>query len=92
MSSKPSPGARIAAALRRFPIYVDPSYASALPAADRRRLAARLKKMPVPTFIVLVPLVWGLVRRTEGLPMFGAPTVAELEGERRRQRSSVSRK
>src|SRR3954454_20401979 len=30
--------------------------------------------------IVLVPLVWGLVRRTEGLPMFGSPTVAELEG------------
>ncbi|QKG19614.1 hypothetical protein [Actinomadura verrucosospora] len=59
MSSKPSPGARIAAALRRFPIYVDPSYASALPAADRRRLAARLKKMPVPTYIVLVPLVQG---------------------------------
>jgi uncharacterized protein len=33
--------------------------------------------------IVLVPLVWGLLRRTEGLPMFGAPTVAELEGEHR---------
>ena len=29
--------------------------------------------------IVLVPLVWGLIRRTEGLPMFGSPTVAELE-------------
>jgi uncharacterized protein len=32
--------------------------------------------------VVLVPLVWGVIRRTEGLPMFGAPTVAELEGER----------
>ena len=31
--------------------------------------------------VVLVPLVWGLIRRTEGLPMFGSPTVAELEGE-----------
>jgi hypothetical protein len=31
--------------------------------------------------IVFVPLVWGAIRRTEGLPMFGAPTVAELEGE-----------
>jgi uncharacterized membrane protein YfcA len=30
--------------------------------------------------VVLVPLVWGVIRRTEGLPMFGAPTVAELEG------------
>jgi hypothetical protein len=59
VSSKPSPGERIAAALRRSPVYVDPSYASALPAADRRRLAARLKKMPVRTYIVLVPLVKG---------------------------------
>lgn len=29
--------------------------------------------------LVVVPLVWGLVRRTEGLPMFGSPTVKELE-------------
>src|SRR4249919_2569524 len=29
--------------------------------------------------VVLLPLVWGLVRRTEGLPMFGAPTIAQLE-------------
>ncbi len=29
--------------------------------------------------LVVLPLVWGLVRRTEGLPMFGAPTVAELD-------------
>ena len=41
--------------------------------------------------IVLVPLVWGLLRRSQGLPMFGAPTVAELEGESR-QSSSVDRK
>lgn len=32
--------------------------------------------------VVLVPLVWGFIRRSEGLPMFGSPTVAELEGER----------
>jgi uncharacterized protein len=30
--------------------------------------------------VVVVPLVWGLIRRSYGLPMFGAPTVAELEG------------
>ena len=35
--------------------------------------------------LVLVPIVWGLLRRGQGLPMFGAPTVAELEGERRRE-------
>ena len=29
--------------------------------------------------LVLVPLVWGLIRRTQGLPMFGSPTVAQLE-------------
>jgi hypothetical protein len=31
--------------------------------------------------VVVVPLVWGVLRRQQGLPMFGAPTVAELEGE-----------
>lgn len=30
--------------------------------------------------VVLVPLVWGVLRRRQGLPMFGAPYVAELEG------------
>jgi uncharacterized membrane protein YfcA len=31
--------------------------------------------------VVVLPLVWGLIRRTQGLPMFGSPTVSELEGE-----------
>lgn len=31
------------------------------------------------SLLVLVPVVWGLVRRTRGLPMFGTPTVAEIE-------------
>jgi uncharacterized membrane protein YfcA len=30
--------------------------------------------------LVVVPLVWGFLRKGQGLPMFGAPTVAELEG------------
>jgi uncharacterized membrane protein YfcA len=34
--------------------------------------------------VVLVPLGWGLIRRTEGMPMFGAPTVAQLEGDESR--------
>jgi len=38
--------------------------------------------------LVLVPIVWGVLRRREGLPMFGAPTVAEIESGQRR-RSSV---
>jgi uncharacterized protein len=29
--------------------------------------------------LVLVPLVWGLLRRYHGLPMFGPPSVAQLE-------------
>ena len=29
--------------------------------------------------LALVPFVWGLLRKQTGLPMFGAPTVAELE-------------
>jgi uncharacterized membrane protein YfcA len=29
--------------------------------------------------VVVLPFVWGLIRRTLGLPLFGAPTVAELE-------------
>jgi uncharacterized membrane protein YfcA len=29
--------------------------------------------------VVLLPLVWGLIRRSQGIPMFGSPTVAELE-------------
>ncbi|SNS69761.1 hypothetical protein SAMN05443665_10088 [Actinomadura meyerae] len=59
MSSEPSPGERLAAALRRSPIYVDPSLASALPQADRARLVAKFRKLPVPVFVVLVPLVKG---------------------------------
>jgi uncharacterized membrane protein YfcA len=30
--------------------------------------------------LLLVPLVWGVLRRQQGLPMFGAPTVSEIEG------------
>lgn len=29
--------------------------------------------------LVLVPFIWGLIRKQNGLPMFGAPTVAEIE-------------
>lgn len=59
MSTEPSPGDRLAAALRRSPVYVDPSLASALPAADRARLIAKFRKLSVPVFVVLVPLVKG---------------------------------
>jgi uncharacterized protein len=29
--------------------------------------------------VVLVPLVWGLIRRATGLPMFGSPSLAQVE-------------
>ena len=29
--------------------------------------------------VVLVPLLWGLLRKGQGLPMFGAPTVDDIE-------------
>jgi uncharacterized membrane protein YfcA len=29
--------------------------------------------------LVLVPLIWGLLRKGQGLPMFGSPTVSELD-------------
>lgn len=32
--------------------------------------------------LVVVPVVWGFLRKSQGLPMFGAPTVADLEGVR----------
>lgn len=38
--------------------------------------------------VVLVPLIWGILRRGQGLPMFGAPTVAELEGTSSERRPS----
>jgi hypothetical protein len=29
--------------------------------------------------LVLVPVLWGIVRRSHGLPMFGTPTIEEIE-------------
>lgn len=40
--------------------------------------------------LVVVPIVWGFLRRGQGLPMFGAPTVAELEGTAPPGRDSAS--
>ncbi|MEO3786784.1 hypothetical protein ABGB12_25945 [Actinocorallia sp. B10E7] len=59
MSVEPSPGTEIAEALRRSPVYADPSLEAALPAAKRRVLLARIEAAPMPVFVVLVPLVKG---------------------------------
>jgi hypothetical protein len=29
--------------------------------------------------LLVLPIVWGFLRRSQGLPMFGSPTIAELE-------------
>jgi hypothetical protein len=33
--------------------------------------------------VFVLPVVWGLLRRSQGLPMFGAPTVSQLEEPRK---------
>lgn len=40
------------------------------------------------TMVVLVPLIWGVLRKEQGLPMFGAPTVAELDDPRHAARAA----
>lgn len=40
--------------------------------------------------VALVPLVWGALRRTEGLPFLGAPTVQQIEEGRVRYRNDHS--
>ncbi|MGH3381908.1 MAG: hypothetical protein ACRDP6_44985, partial [Actinoallomurus sp.] len=52
-------GAGIAQALRRSPIYVDPAYAGALPKATRENLVKRIRRSPVPIYVVLVPILQG---------------------------------
>ena len=54
MASEPH---AIVAALRRSPVYVAPSLASALP--DPQRLVVAIRSAPVPVFAVIVPLVAG---------------------------------
>ena len=29
--------------------------------------------------LVVLPVVWGFIRKSQGLPMFGSPTLAQLE-------------
>ena len=53
------PGPQIAAALRKSPLYIDPSLASAFPAAGRQELLAAIRKAPAPTYVLAIPLVSG---------------------------------
>jgi hypothetical protein len=50
---------RIAEALRRSPIYLDPAYESSLPKARRDPVVERIRRSPIPIYVVLVPIVAG---------------------------------
>ncbi|MFI5523172.1 hypothetical protein [Streptomyces platensis] len=54
-----SPGQKIADALRRSPVHVDPSLTSAVDAEQQRELAARIRRTHLPIRVALVPLVEG---------------------------------
>ncbi|MFI1091993.1 hypothetical protein [Streptomyces sp. NPDC020917] len=55
----PSAGQRIADALARSPVYVDPAYAAAVPPAEQSRLTARIGRTKLPIKVALVPLTKG---------------------------------
>ncbi|MFF3541219.1 hypothetical protein [Streptomyces platensis] len=54
-----SPGQKIADALRRSPVHVDPSLTSAVDAKQQRELATRIRRTHLPIRVALVPLVEG---------------------------------
>ncbi|MGI5121640.1 hypothetical protein ACQEU5_19200 [Marinactinospora thermotolerans] len=50
---------QIVSSLRESPIYVDPSYASAMPEEQRRELAEDIQDSGVPLYVIMVPLIHG---------------------------------
>ncbi|GHH58205.1 hypothetical protein FHS35_007251 [Streptomyces umbrinus] len=55
----PSPGERIASALRSSPVYVDPVYEKSVPPARQDQLARRIARTGLPIKVVLTPLIKG---------------------------------
>lgn len=55
----PSPGQRIADALKESPVYVAPGLESAVTPADQRRLADRITESGIPIRVVLIPFAKG---------------------------------
>ena len=60
------PGSQIAAALRKSPLYVDPSLSSAFPAAARKSILSAIRKAPTPVFVLAIPMVSGSQWSTSG--------------------------
>ncbi|MFF1698276.1 hypothetical protein ACFVXC_32425 [Streptomyces sp. NPDC058257] len=58
-SPAPSPGQKIADALRTSPVYVDAAYADSIPPARQKRLARQIEKTGLPIKVALVPVVQG---------------------------------
>ncbi|MFC4492655.1 hypothetical protein ACFPA8_00705 [Streptomyces ovatisporus] len=58
-AAPPSPGEKIADALRESPVYVDPAYEQAVPPDRQRRLVHQIERTGLPLYVVLVPLVEG---------------------------------
>lgn len=56
---EPSPGKKIADALRESPVYVDPAYEQTVPPARQRSLVRQIERTGLPLYVVLVPLVEG---------------------------------
>ena len=57
--AEPAPGQRIADALRRSPVYVDPAFTSALPRDRQRALVRQIERTGIPIRVVIVPFVKG---------------------------------
>lgn len=55
----PSPGEKVADALRRSPVYVDAAYADSVPAARQKQLVRQIEKTGIPIKVALVPIVQG---------------------------------
>ncbi|MGP4044752.1 hypothetical protein [Streptomyces sp. 2A115] len=55
----PSPGERIANALRSSPVYVDPAYEGSVPPTRQRELADQVARTDLPIKVVLTPLTKG---------------------------------
>lgn len=55
----PSPGEKVADALRRSPVYVDAAYADSVPAARQKQLVRQIEKTGLPIKVALVPIVQG---------------------------------
>ncbi|MGW7076804.1 hypothetical protein [Streptomyces sp. NPDC054866] len=57
--ASPSPGQKVADALRKSPVYVDAAYADSVPPARQKQLVRQIEKTGLPIKVALVPLVQG---------------------------------